>query len=91
MCDQQSLRSAFAYEQSDQSLCSSLGYSMNIRLLAEHYFELLSLKGSCTCSSESTLIKMPHCWKSHVTAHVFALESCITEFIFGASLLELVI
>ena len=25
-----------------------------------------SLKGNCTCSSESTLVKMPHCWKSHV-------------------------
>ena len=20
--------------------------------------------------SESTLVKMPHCWKSHVTAHI---------------------
>ena len=25
----------------------------------------LSLKGGCTGSSESTLVKMPHCWKSH--------------------------
>ena len=31
--------------------------------------EILSLKGGCTCLSESTLVKMPHCWKSHVTAH----------------------
>ena len=23
-----------------------------------------------TCSSESMLVKMPHCWKSHVTAHI---------------------
>ena len=29
----------------------------------------LSLKVGCTGSSESTLVKMPHCWKSHVTAH----------------------
>ena len=21
-------------------------------------------------SSDSTLVKMPHCWKSHVTAHM---------------------
>ena len=28
------------------------------------------LKGGCTGSSESTLVKMSHCWKSHVTAHI---------------------
>ena len=31
MCDQQSLRSAFAYAQSDQSLCLSLEYSMTFK------------------------------------------------------------
>ena len=65
MCDQQSLRSACAYVQSDQSLCKSLEYSMTVKLLTE----FLSLKGGCTGSSESTLIKMPHCWKSHAAAH----------------------
>ena len=30
MCDQQRLRPACAYAQSDQSLCKSLEYSMNI-------------------------------------------------------------
>ena len=69
MCDQLSLRSACAYAQSDQSLCLSLEYSMSVKLLTEHYFELLSLKGR-TYSSESTLDKMPHCWKSHVVAHM---------------------
>ena len=39
---------------------------MIVKLLTEHHLELLSLKGS----SESTLIKMPHCWKSHVKAHI---------------------
>ena len=68
MCDQQSLRSACAYAQSDQSLCSSLEYSMGVKLLTEHHLEFLSLKGGCTRSFESTLVKMPHCWKSHVTA-----------------------
>ena len=43
---------------------------MTIKLLTEHYFEFLSLKGGCTGSSESTLGKMPHCWKSHVTAQM---------------------
>ena len=62
MCDQQRLRPACAYTQSDQSLCSSLEYSMSIKLLTEHNLEFLSLKGGCIGSSESTLIKMSHCW-----------------------------
>ena len=70
MWDQQSLRSACAYAQSDQSLCKSLDYSMTVKLLTEHHLEFLSLKGGCTGSSESTLVKMPHCWKSHVMAHI---------------------
>ena len=32
--------------------------------------EFLSLKEGCTDSSEFTHVKMPHCWKSHVTAHI---------------------
>ena len=69
MCEQQSLRSACAYAQSDQSLCSLLEYSMIVKLLTEHNLEYLSLKGGCRDSSESTLVKMPHCWKSHVAAY----------------------
>ena len=34
---------------------------MSVKLLAEHRLEFLSLKGGCTGSSESTLVKMPHC------------------------------
>ena len=60
MCDQQSLRSACAYAQSDQSLCKSLEYSRSVKLLTEHHLDFLSLKGGCTGSSESTLVKMPH-------------------------------
>ena len=56
------------YAQSDQSLCQSREYSMNIKLLSEHHLEFLSLKGGCIGSSESTLAKIPHCWRSHVTA-----------------------
>ena len=41
---------------------------MSVKLLTEHFLEFLSLKGGCTGSYESTLIKMPHCWKSHATA-----------------------
>ena len=43
---------------------------MNVKPLTEHYLEFQSLKGGCIGSSESTLVKMPHCWKSHVTAHL---------------------
>ena len=57
--------------QSDQSLCWSLEYSMNTKLLIKHPLEHLSLKGEVTGWSESTLVKMPHCWKSHVAAHIF--------------------
>ena len=64
MCDQQSLRSACAYAQSDQSLCLLLEYSMTVKLLTEDHLESLHLKGGCTGSSESTLVQMPHCWKS---------------------------
>ena len=46
MCDQQSLRSACAYAQSDQSLCLSLAYSKTIKILTEHHLEFLSLKGA---------------------------------------------
>ena len=46
---------------------------MIVKLQTEHHLKFLSLKGGCTGSSESTLVKMPHCWESHVTAHKFIL------------------
>ena len=70
MSDKQSLRSACAYAQSDQSLCLSLDYSMIIKILTEHHLVFLSLKGGSTCLSESTLVKIPHCWKSHAMAQL---------------------
>ena len=48
---------------------------MIVKLLTEHHLEFLSLKGGCRGSSESTLVKIPHCWKSHVMAHFI---SCFT-------------
>ena len=47
---------------------------MIVKLLTEHHLEFLSLTGGFTGSSESTLDKMPHCWKSCVTAHLRAEE-----------------
>ena len=76
MCDQQRLRTACAYVQYDQSICLSLEYSMTVRLLTEHHLEFLSLTGYCTGSSDSTPVKIPHCWKSHVAAQILDYFSC---------------
>ena len=46
---------------------------MTDKLQNEHHLEFLSLTGGCTGLSESTLAKMPHCWKSHVTAHIYII------------------
>ena len=43
---------------------------MSGKLLTEHNLEFLSLKEGYTGSFEATLVKMPHCWKSHVTAQL---------------------
>ena len=41
---------------------------MIVKLLTEHNFEFLSLKGGCRGSSESTLFEMSNCWNSHAAA-----------------------
>ena len=64
------LRPACLYPQTDQSLCLSLEYSMTVKLLIEHHLKFLRLNGGCTGSSESTFVKMQHCWKSNATAHL---------------------
>ena len=51
----------------------SLEYSMIAPLLAEQHLEFQSLKGGCTCWS--TLVKIPHCWKSHVMAQIGLITS----------------
>ena len=56
-------------------MCDQLEYSMTLRLLTEHHMGFLSLKGGCTGSSESTLVKMPHYWKSHGFVFVFLFLS----------------
>ena len=47
---------------------------MIVKLLTEHHLEFLNLEGGCRDSSESTHAKMPHCWKSHVTAQLLLLN-----------------
>ena len=73
-CDQQRLRSACAYAQSDQSLFQSLEYPMDVKLLTKFFLEFLSIKAGCTGMSKSYLVKMPHCWKSHITAQTVLLR-----------------
>ena len=48
---------------------------MIVKLLTEHNLEFLSLKGGYISSSESTLVKMSNCWKSHALAHL--IESAV--------------
>ena len=43
---------------------------MIVKLLSEHHLEFLRLKGGCRGSSESTLVKMSNCWKSHAAARI---------------------
>ena len=42
---------------------------MIVKLLTEHHLEFLSLKGGCTGSSESILVKC-NIVGNHVTAHI---------------------
>ena len=46
---------------------------MTVELLTEPHLRFLSLKGGCKGSSESTLVEMPHYWKSRVTAQLLSI------------------
>ena len=48
---------------------------MIVKLLTEHHLEFLSLKVGCRGSSESTVVKMSNCWKSHA-----AVQLCIRRW-----------
>ena len=52
---------------------------MIVKLLTEHHLDFLRLKGVCTGSSESTHVKIPHCWKSHATAFGFFEKEAATK------------
>ena len=47
---------------------------MIVKLLTEHHLEFLSLKVGCRGSSESTLVKITNCWKSHAAAQMISWE-----------------
>ena len=55
---------------------------MIVKLQTEHHLEFLSLKGGCAGSSESTLVQMPYCWKSHVTAQMSKMKFSHTTWIY---------
>ena len=42
---------------------------MNVKLQTENHLEFVSLKGGCTGSSESTLVKM-HIVGNHTVGHI---------------------
>ena len=58
---------------------------MNVKLLIDHHLEFLSLKGGCTCSSESTFVKVPHCLKSHFMALIFKSPGGLSCCLFPGS------
>ena len=47
----------------------------HILLVLSYSFEGSHLKGGYTDLSKSKLVKIPYCWKSHVTAHISHLLS----------------
>ena len=55
----------------------------------EHHLQFLSLNGGCAVLSKSTLVNMPHCWKSHVTAHKIFFTKAGIRWNFGVLLLLL--
>ena len=64
---------------------------MSVELLTEQHLEFLSLKGGLTGLSESSLVKVQHCWKSHNVAQIFItriqndyyMESFMTYCVFS--------
>ena len=52
---------------------------MTVKLLTERHLTFLSLIVDCTGSSESIHVKMPHCWKSHVAAHIFFNHNAVFD------------
>ena len=61
---------------------------MIVKLLTEHNLEFLSLKVGYRGSSESTHVKMPHCWKSHALGSNYKtdypLSLCSEQFVIKA-------
>ena len=48
--------------------------NISSRIKRSKVTEYAALKESCIGSSESTLVEMPHCWKSHVAAQIILIS-----------------
>ena len=64
---------------------------MIVKLLNEHCLEYLRLKGGFRGSSESTLVKMSNCWKSHAADMtdlliIYSPFICMMSFLYPATL-----
>ena len=55
---------------------------MSVKLLTEYHLKFLSLKGGYKGSSESILVKMSNCWKSHAAAHYSFSGPMLNYFLF---------
>ena len=58
-------------------LISAFANPLNIlwlKLQTGHHLEYLCINGGCTCSSESTLVKKPHCWTSRDGAQLWMTQ-----------------
>ena len=53
-----------------RAFASRLSGSMIVKLLTEHHYEFLSLKGGCRGSSEYTHVKISHEKKCHVVGNL---------------------
>ena len=75
-CDQQRLRPACAYAQTDQSLCFALNYSMSVKLLIKLNLEFLSLTRGCTGSCQNVTLLEITCQGSFYANSISAKISC---------------
>ena len=66
---------------------------MIVNLLTKHHLEFLSLKGGCTGSSESTLVKMSNSVKSHAAVQILfkIVTQPKSDFVSERLMLELAI
>ena len=54
---------------------------MTVKLLIEQHVEFLSLAVGCVGSSESTHVKMSHCWKSHLIFISSDVKLLLSDFL----------
>ena len=50
-----------------------LNVFISVKLQTDHHLMFVILTGGCRGLSESTNVKMPHCWKSRAAAQLFLL------------------